>query len=1168
MKYILTTLTLLFFTFHSFALEKEFHHISELSGLTNKVVKNIYRDKKGFLWLGTQNGLHRYDGYQMKVYRSKSDHNNTLSSNDINVIFEDDQEHLWVGTTTNLHRLNDDGESFTRVFSKSPLNNSNFSFEITSILQTKEGQIWVGTKRAGLFELDRNGNIIQNILGSEENPYLGTITALVKDHDGNLWIGHDDLQLTVYNKKANTFSNVYLDKEASFYAGNKASNITTLALTENKKILAGTLHNGLFLIDPNNKKVNYLLQTNKALKHPSVKDIVIDHFQNIWVATSDGLHLLSSFNYQVISVFRNSDLKETSIASNGLLSLHYDQQNILWCGFYGEGVDYLEPNYKKFRTFRREVMNYNSLNHETVQSILEDSKGNIWFGTREGSISKLNQKTNRYEHFKPEDGNPHKLQKRSVLAISEDHKGTIWIGSYLGGLSKLNPKTKTVKTYKNNPLDSESLPHDDVRFIFEDSKKQLWVATNGGGLALFDRENETFRTFTRENTKGNNPLASNWVLNVFEDSRGWLWVGTYGGLSIYYPEQNSWVSFVNRKKDKNSLAHNWIYSITESRDGSMWIGSAGGLNKIAKDKLKHPITNYYDGLMKRYSEKEGLVSNAVHGLLEDESNNLWISSNTGISKFNIQEETFKHFTKEDGLQGNQFNPMAYCKTRAGELIFGGTNGANAFFPKEIRTNLYKPNVILTNFSIFNREVLPDSSGTILKKSITNTSEILLDYFQNVITFSFVSLNMINPEKNEYAYIMEGFDKDWNYVGKKREAIYTNLDPGQYIFRVKGTNNDGLWNEKGQEVLLIIQPPFWQTWWFRFLVLVILLMTIVVGYRWKVRSYKREQQALEKIVQDRTHELAEKNNDLIEINNEVHQQAEKLEKQRDDLTMTNKDLKDKNDKISNLVDQLQKANGEIVSKNRHITDSIRYAQTMQEAILPIKESYDFFFQNHFIIFKPKDIVSGDFYWVSTKDDQNRLFVAVVDCTGHGVPGAFMSMIGVSLLNKIVNEYNIETPSEILQYLDEGIRKALKQEQSKNTDGMDLSIVRIDKNEKNELCFASAKGSMFLYNTSDQNLKRVIGDKKSIGGKQRKQKKEFTDQYFQLQKGDRFYMLTDGYIDQCDIDRKKFGTVKFEKILSQTSMMSFDKQYKLLLDVLRIHQGKEEQRDDITILGFEL
>ena len=500
-NFFIVTLFILLSYMNSFSQEKSFQHISDLSGLTNKNVKDIYRDQKGFLWLATQNGLHRYDGYEMKIYKSSSEDKKSLSSNDINVIFEDDQQQLWVGTTNNLHIMNADGEHFTKLIPQSPFGKEAFAFEISSILQSKGGTIWVGTKGAGLYQFDQSGKMISHHLANKQNPYLSTIHTLAEDKNGNLWIGHENMNLSVYNHKSKIFKLVSIDQYLSYYSNNNASSITKIVPTDSKGVLVGTLQNGIFSIDPTDLNVDYLNEVNKGLKHPSIKDIVIDSFQNIWVATSDGLHQLSNYSNRVLRIYRSDDLNEKSIAGNALLSLYYDQQNILWCGVSGKGVDYIEPNFKKFKTYKRELMNQNSLNHSTVQVIFEDSRKNLWFGTSGGGLTFLNTKTNKYEHFVPEEGNMNKLQAWAVFAIHEDHNHNIWVGSYLGGLAKFNPKTKSFKIYKNQSWDDSSLPHDDVRYIFEDSKKQLWIATNGGGISIFDSKKEVFKTFKREEGK-------------------------------------------------------------------------------------------------------------------------------------------------------------------------------------------------------------------------------------------------------------------------------------------------------------------------------------------------------------------------------------------------------------------------------------------------------------------------------------------------------------------------------------------------------------------------------------------------------------------------------------------------------------------------------------------
>ncbi|MBB6461731.1 two-component regulator propeller domain-containing protein [Flammeovirga kamogawensis] len=1175
-----TLLLALFLSIRVIGQHKSFKHIPESAGLSNKIAKDIFRDTKGFLWIATQNGLNRYDGYEMKVFKNAETDTSTLSSNDINVIFEDSRQHLWVGTITNIHKIGRDGESFDRLLKRSPFEDNNFEFEITSIIEDQDKNIWVGTSGAGLYVFDLDGNQIKHYFKEQQRESFNFvhITALFEDQNSNIWIGHKDLSYTIFNPRKHSFKHNKISLASTRFRNNTGSYITNFVETADKGVIASTLNSGILAFESKTNKINYLRGINKGLHHPTVKDMAVDEEKNLWLGTSDGLHFIPKYKNKVQKVYKSNDLNTSSLSDNAVLSLYYDQQNILWCGVWGRGIDYAEPTFKKFETFKREPMKANSLNNDMVQTIMEDHEENLWFGTSGGGVTHYNVTNDVYEHFTPQKGNKEKLQSWSVFSVFEDSDHDIWVGSYLGGLSLLDRETKKFKTFKNIPNDPTSLPNDDVRAIFEDANNQLWIATNGGGIAKFDKYSETFEVYKREEAKGQETLASNWTLNIMEDSRGWLWIGTYGGVSIYYPDSDKFISFNHNDKEQNSLAHNWVYSIIEDRNNTIWIGTAGGLNKIDAKYLDKEIESYKKDFMTKHTEENGLINNAINGIIEDEEGYLWISSNMGLSKFNKEKNTFIHYSKDDGLQGNEFIPMAYCKTAEGKLIFGGRNGANAFFTSDININPFKPNVFLTNFSLFNKEIFPSSEeNSVLVQSIIDTESITLLHDQNVLTFDFVALNMISSDNNKYAYKMEGFDKEWNHVNNKREAVYTNLDPGDYIFMVKGTNNDGIWNEEGRNLLITILPPYWQTWWFRLFVFIILLIATISGYKWRVRAYKEAQRVLEETVQERTIELADKNNDLLTINEEVQQQAEELEMQRDHLAETNnlisdqnRNLKEKNEEISNLVGQLQGANEEISLKNKHITDSIRYAKTMQQAILPLDDSFESIFANHFVLFKPKDIVSGDFYWVSTRNKDGKTFVASVDCTGHGVPGAFMSMVGMALLNKIVNENGESNPIKILEKLDEGIREALRQDESKNRDGMDLSIVCIEQTSPTEfdLLFSSAKSVMYIFKAPKGKIQRITGDRISIGGLRRKKKKQFSVQKFSLKRGDRFYLTTDGYVDQCDESRKKFGTIKFEKILEQTVKYSLDSQYQMLQDILKIHQGNAEQRDDITVMGFEV
>ena len=430
------------------------------------------------------------------------------------------------------------------------------------------------------------------------------------------------------------------------------------------------------------------------------------------------------------------------------------------------------------------------------------------------------------------------------------------------------------------------------------------------------------------------------VTTTFIDKDGTLWVGTESGVDKII-EQNRFKVFKNIADDPNSIPQGIVRTIFEDSEGILWIGTKGSLNRF--DRSSESFV--------RYSESDGLPNDVIMGILEDSQKNLWISTNRGLSKFNKISGEIRNYDVRDGLQSNEFLVGSYLKAYDGEMFFGGINGFNAFYPEKMKVNPHIPNIVITGFRIFNDEIQLDSA-------ISEKRVIHLTWRDYSFSFDFVALDYIFPEKNQYAYMMEGFENKWNVVGTRRFASYTNLPPGTYTFKVKGSNNDEVWNEKGVDLKVIIHPAFWQTQWFKVLVVGLIAFAVYWVYRQKVKRIKAQKEELERLVKIRTAEVV--------------QQKEELEKQRD----------------------------HIAEQKQEITDSIIYAKRIQRATLPTAVEIEGHVNDHFIFLKPKDIVSGDFYWVTNQD--GYFIIVAADCTGHGVPGAFMSMLGVSFLSKIVNE----------------------------------------------------------------------------------------------------------------------------------------------------------------------
>ena len=535
------------------------------------------------------------------------------------------------------------------------------------------------------------------------------------------------------------------------------------------------------------------------------------------------------------------------MSHNNVKAIYQDRTWGLWIGTFGDGLNKLDTQTKNFGHTKSEPRNSNSLSNNYVRSIYEDKSGVLWIGTDYGGLNKFDRKNNRFTHYRHDPANPQSLSHDGAFAIHEDQSGTLWIGTDFG-LNKFNPETETFTHYKHEPDNPSSLSSDHIIVIYEDRSGVLWVGTNVKGLNKFNRDSETFTHYT---SQPNNPksLSHNGVRSIYEDRSGVLWIGTDGsGLNQFDPETETFTHYKNDPYNPNSLSNNVVFSIHEDRLGLLWIGTLAGLNRF--DRVNDTFTHY--------TEKNGLPNDVVYGILEDDNGDLWLSTNRGLSKLVLsaaegldpRSGSFKNYDVNDGVQGDEFNSGAYYKSRSGEMFFGGINGFNSFYPDRIKDNPYVPQIVITDFQIFNKSVPigtyedAHSRKSPLQKHISATKEIALSYKENVFSFEFAALHYAAQENNQYAYMMEGFDKAWIYAGNERKATYTNLDPGEYVFRVKGSNNDGVWNEEGTTIGIVITPPFWQIWWFRASLIFSVLMSAFIWHKRRLKKLEVKKKALE------------------------------------------------------------------------------------------------------------------------------------------------------------------------------------------------------------------------------------------------------------------------------------------------------------------------------------
>ncbi|MEJ2104388.1 MAG: sigma 54-interacting transcriptional regulator, partial [Ignavibacteriaceae bacterium] len=834
-------------------------------GLSQSIVKCILQDKEGFIYFGTEDGLNRYDGYTFNVMRNNPLDTNSLSYNDINALCLDKDGNIWIGTfNSGLNKYNPHTKKVFR-FNHDHNNLNSISHDnITSICSDSSGSVWVGTDNGLNILTPRDANkeeySIKRILhfpNNTESISHNTVHTLYLDLSANLWVGTEDglNLLTSENIKLQKYEFKHFKSENSNDASISNNTIRSIYQDDNGFIWVGT-DRGLNCIIKNDrneitgfKRYLNISNDNMSLSNNEVYAINEDNSGKLWVGTNGGgLNLLDA-KRENFTRYLHDPLDPRSLSYNEIRSLFKDESGTMWIGTYGSGIDKVSRGAGEFILYKYRPNDRNSLSHPIVWSIYEDTDGILWIGTHGGGLNKLDRERNKYTYYRHNPSNLNSLSNDVVRVIYVDSKRIFWIGTNGGGVNKFNPTTNEFVVYKHNPNNPNSLAHDEIRSIYEDRTGTIWVGTYGRGLDRFNQDTETFTHFIND-PENDKSISNNFIRTIYEDNSGNLWIGTEGGgLNKYERATSTFQRFRANLADSSSLNSDYIFTIHESPEGILWLGTwGGGLNKfdIKTSKTVH------------YTTDDGLPSNAVYGILEDEKGNLWLSTNNGISRFNPETKSISNYNVKDGLQNNEFNGGAYFKSKRGEMFFGGINGFNSFYPNNIKDNKFIPPTLITSFQKFNKEVEFDKPVYLIK-------EIDLSHEDYVFSFEFASLDFSVPEKNEYAYKMEGLDKDWIYTNSNRRFVtYTTLPPGEYVFRVKGTNSDGIWNEAGASIKLIIHPPFWMTWWFRVLIIILITLTAYLIYKRRVRNLEEKRKALAERLEEKTKLTDDLQNALSEV----------------------------------------------------------------------------------------------------------------------------------------------------------------------------------------------------------------------------------------------------------------------------------------------------------------
>jgi ligand-binding sensor domain-containing protein/signal transduction histidine kinase len=815
-----------------------FDQISIEQGLSQSTVGCILQDHKGFMWFGTEDGLNKYNGYSFTSFRHDPEDPESISSNSIQCLHEDGRGMIWVGTIGGgLNKYDPQTAEFAHYVHEPANVYSLLSDQVLCIFEDKAGVLWVGTD-AGLEQYDQ---ATERFIHYQHNPHdaaslsEGSILSIDQDDKGNLWVATSRGGLDRLDAQDGTFRH-YRYSPADPYS--ISSNKVTAVLEDSEGILwAGTGDGGLNRFDPEvGGFVHYAHDASDArsLSSNSVRDLYEDSSGVLWIATNgSGLERYDRDNDHFVH-YRYDPFDPHSISHDDVCAVYEDRGGVLWVGTYGAGLSKANASNRKFIHYRNDPSNPNSLPDNRVWAIYEGQSGELWVGTS-GGLSRLDRDTGRWTVYTHDPNDPHSLSHNTVRSVYEDREGLLWVGTE-GGLDTLNRETGRFIHYRHDPNDSNTLSSNHIGPIYQDQEGDLWVGTSDAGLNRFDRATGRFQRYEAD---PGNPfsLSHNDVTSILQSYDGTLWIGTLGGgLNRFNRENERFYPYRHNPNDPYSLSSDMVFCICEDFRGRLFLGTWGA----GFDRFDPRGRRFI-----HYRENDGLPNDVVYGIAEDQTGYLWISTNRGLARFDPSFGTFRNYDVSDGLQSNEFNPGAHYVNNTGELFFGGINGFNAFYPPKVEDNPHVPPVVITSFKKFDRIILTD---------ISEDLAIELSYNDNFIAFEFASLDYTAPHKNQYTYRLEGFDPRWVDAGTRRYQSYSNLEGGDYVFRVKGSNNDGVWNRDGIAIYIKVIPPIWDRWWFRAVLALVLIGSALAGYRLRVRNIQTRTRELEAQVDERTYEI--------------------------------------------------------------------------------------------------------------------------------------------------------------------------------------------------------------------------------------------------------------------------------------------------------------------------
>ncbi|MEM9690107.1 MAG: two-component regulator propeller domain-containing protein [Pseudomonadota bacterium] len=833
-----------------------FEQLSLRDGLSQVAVVTMLQDADGFLWFGTENGLNRYDGYEFVHYKADRGNPDALRNDFIYSLAEAPDGAIWVSTKGGGVARFDKKAGTFQSFRHDPDDARTLSGDnVRTLLVDSDGAVWAGVRNGGLNRIDTSGDVQRFPLIEGRT---ASVHALYEASDGSLWVGADEGLFRIDRDSGDTQAYRHDSRNPNTLSSDR---IRSILVDRQGTLWVGTLDGGLNRLDSESGDFSHFRNSESAqsLSSDRVTSILEDRDGRLWIGTSRGLNLHIGGTDRFVR-FNHDASDRGSLSNDAISSMLQDRSGLLWIGTLAAGVNKWNPRSWALGLQESEQIAA-SADAKPIVTALTTSEDTLWIGTFGEGLVARDRSSDALTHYRHNPDNPRSISDDRVMSVLRASNGAIWAGTMRGGLNRLNPETGAATTYRNDPNDDTSLSANGVMTVFEDSEQTIWVGTFGGGISVYNSATDSFSRIGVANDVQPG-LSSPRVTAFAEDSHGNLWIGTDGGgLNLYMRDSGLVYAYRFDQNDPRSLSSDTIYSLHVDSLDRVWVGTRdAGLDRVVGSSVRPDAIRFTN-----VDQNDGLSNDVVNGIQSDASGRLWLSTNYGITQVDPSTGTFRQLHRDDGLQGEEFNFGAHHRSDDGTLFFGGLQGYNEFKPERLPASAAIPPVVLTGFFL----------GGGGKQPVPDTGVLDLDYQDDNISFEFAALDFASPQNNRYQYKLEGFDKDWIDLGNRRRVTYTDLDDGAYVLRVKGASADGVWNHAGVALPITVAPAPWLSWWAYLgyvAAAVQVCLFLWLGHRRKIRREEEYSERLEREVNERTNELAQRSEELAMLNESLHQSS--------------------------------------------------------------------------------------------------------------------------------------------------------------------------------------------------------------------------------------------------------------------------------------------------------